>query len=139
MQDSLTQTPVDPGRGLDRKRAPLFDNSNRENLPQVIQPPPSPFSVNCGTLPCAPVRYAEPRFVIDGIVTEYKGLTAAGPTTVKNAIEKAAQQGKDIIIEARRVGLSAANALQQIQRAQGNIGGLQGRVTVLTKEGPVKF
>jgi RHS repeat-associated protein len=78
-------------------------------------------------------------FVIDGIVTEYKGLTAAGPTTVKNAIEKAAQQGKAIVIDARNVGVTAQNALQQIQRAQGNIGGLQGRVTVLTKEGPVKY
>ena len=78
-------------------------------------------------------------FVIDGIVTEYKGLTGAGPTTVKNAIEKAAQQGKDIVIDARRVAISAQSALQQIQRAQGNVGGLQGRVTVLTKEGPVKF
>ena len=51
-------------------------------------------------------------FVINGIVTEYKGLTAAGPTTVKNAIEKAAQQGKEIVIDARKVGITAQNALQ---------------------------
>jgi RHS repeat-associated protein len=78
-------------------------------------------------------------FVVDGVTTEYKGLTGSGATTVKNAIEKAAQQGKDIVIDARRVAISAQNALQQIQRAQGNVGGLQGRVTVLTKDGPVKF
>ena len=78
-------------------------------------------------------------FVVDGITTEYKGLTGSGPLTVKNAIETAAEQGKDIVIDARRVAISAQSALQQIQRAQGNIGGLQGRVTVLTQEGPVKF
>ncbi len=79
-------------------------------------------------------------FLIDGIVTEFKSLNSAGTNTLKNAIQKAAQQsGEDILIDARKVPISAQEALQQIQRAQGNIQNLQGRVTVLTKDGPVKF
>ncbi len=79
-------------------------------------------------------------FLVDGIVTEFKSLNSAGTNTLKNAIQKAAQQsGEDILIDARKVNISGQDALQQIQRAQGNIQNLQGRVTVLTKDGPVKF
>jgi len=78
-------------------------------------------------------------FVVDGIVTELKTLTSAGPNTVKNAIENAAKQSNEnILIDARKVGISAQDAAHQIQRAAGNIGNIAGRVTVLTKEGPVK-
>jgi RHS repeat-associated protein len=78
-------------------------------------------------------------FLVNGISTELKTITQLGPNTVKNAIETAAKQGVDIIINARRTGLTPAQALVEIQRAQGNIGTLIGRVTVLTKSGPVKF
>ena len=44
-----------------------------------------------------------------------------------------------ILINARNVGLTPRAAAQQILRAQGNIGGLQGRVTILTKGGTVTF
>ena len=40
-------------------------------------------------------------FPVDGVSTEYKGLNSAGSTTVKSAIEKAAQQGANIVIDAR--------------------------------------
>jgi len=78
-------------------------------------------------------------FLVNGITTELKTLTSAGANTLKNAIQGAAKQGENIIIDARNVAIDAQNALQQIQRAQGNVGNLQGRVTVLTKEGPVKY
>jgi len=58
---------------------------------------------------------------------------------LKNAIEAASEQGDQILINARNVALDPIEAAQQIQRAQGNIGGLQGRVTVLTKGGTVKY
>ena len=43
------------------------------------------------------------------LVKRLEILTGAGPTTVKNAIEKAAQQGTDVVIDARRVAISAAD------------------------------
>ena len=78
-------------------------------------------------------------FLVDGVSTELKTLTTAGPNTVKNAIESAAQQGKQIIVDARKVDISPDDAIAQVRRAQGNIGGLQGRVTVLTSKGPVTY
>jgi hypothetical protein len=53
--------------------------------------------------------------------------------------ETAAKQGEKILIDARGSGLSAEQAANQIARAQGNVGNLTGRVTVLTKDGVVKF
>jgi len=78
-------------------------------------------------------------FEIDGQVTELKTLTQAGPNTLKNAIENASQQGDKVLVDARNVNISPSEALRQIQRAQGNIGGLQGRVTVLTRGGNVSY
>ena len=78
-------------------------------------------------------------FLVDGVKTELKTLTGSGPTTIKSAIETAAKQGEKILIDARQTGLSAEQAADQIARAQGNIGGLEGRVTVLTNEGTVEF
>lgn len=78
-------------------------------------------------------------FLVNGISTELKTLTSAGNNTLKNAIETAAQQGKQIVIDARNVNISANQASIQIMRAQGNVGGLSGRVTVLTSEGTVTF
>jgi uncharacterized delta-60 repeat protein len=80
-----------------------------------------------------------PDFLVNGVSTELKTLTAAGQNTLKNAIEAAAQQGQQIIVDARNVPISPEEALAQIERAQGNIGGLKGRVTVLTSKGPVTY
>lgn len=78
-------------------------------------------------------------FIIDGVITELKTLQGVGPNTVKNAIETASRQGNHILIDARNISLTSAEAAQQIHRAQGNIGGLQGRVTVLTRDGTVTY
>ena len=78
-------------------------------------------------------------FLVNGVKTELKTLTGSGPTTIKNAVQEAAKQGEKILIDARNTGLSAEQAANQIARAQGNVGGLAGRVTVLTTEGVVKF
>jgi hypothetical protein len=78
-------------------------------------------------------------FLINGVPTELKTLTSAGPTTLKNAVQNAAKQGEQILIDARNVNMSPQEALSHVQRAQGNIGGLQGRVTVLTKGGTVTY
>jgi RHS repeat-associated protein len=88
-------------------------------------------------IPTAGGRTAD--FLVNGVPTELKTLTAAGPTTLKNAVQSAAKQGEQILIDARNVNLTPQEALSQIQRAQGNVGGLQGRVTVLTKSGTVTF
>jgi hypothetical protein len=66
-------------------------------------------------------------------------LQAAGPNTLKNAIESASQQGPHILVDARNVMITQQDAILQIVRAQGNIGGLQGRVTVLTRYGTVTY
>ena len=71
--------------------------------------------------------------------TELKTLTTAGKNTLKNAIENAALQGKKIIIDARNVAVTPEAAAAEIGRAHGNIGGLKGRVTVLTTGGAVAF
>jgi len=78
-------------------------------------------------------------FIINGAVTELKTLQAAGPNTLKNAIESASQQGQHILVDARNVMITQQDAILQIVRAQGNIGGLQGRVTVLTRYGTVTY
>jgi hypothetical protein len=78
-------------------------------------------------------------WLVDGVTTEFKTLESAGTNTLKNAIQRAAKQGQQILIDARNVGITPQAAAQQIQRAQGNIGGLVGRVTVLTKGGIVSF
>ena len=80
-------------------------------------------------------------FLVNGVKTEIKILQAGegGPTTIKTAIEAAAKQGKDIIIDAQSTNLTAEQAANQIARAQGNIGGLAGRVLVYTKDGVSKF
>lgn len=81
-----------------------------------------------------------PDALVNGVPTEFKTVTASGETSVKNAIEKAAtQNAQNILINARGSNLTAAEVQNQIDRAQGNVGGLTGRVTVWTKEGTVRF
>lgn len=81
-----------------------------------------------------------PDFKIDGVITEYKKLEKAGTNTLKNALEAAAEQSSEhILIDARGVAIDAEDAIAQIERAEGNVGGLKGRVTVLTSAGEVKY
>jgi hypothetical protein len=84
---------------------------------------------------------ATENFLIDGVLTELKTVTGSAPTSIKNALQKAAlKPGKpQIIIDARKSGLSAAEALEQAQRAQGNVGGLIGRVRILVTGAEVTF
>jgi hypothetical protein len=78
--------------------------------------------------------------LVDGVKTELKTLQSAGPNTLKNAIQAAAKQSdQNILIDARNVNISAGDVNSQILRAQGNVGSLSGRVTVLTNDGVVKF
>jgi RHS repeat-associated protein len=78
--------------------------------------------------------------LVSGVKTEFKTVTASGETSVKNAIETASKQNtQNILINARNSNLTAGQVQQQIARAQGNVGGLTGRVTVWTKEGTVRF
>lgn len=74
-----------------------------------------------------------------GVETELKTVNRLGTNTVKNAIQSASKQGENILIDARGTSLTKADALNQINRAQGNVGGLEGRVTILTGEGSVNF
>jgi hypothetical protein len=60
-----------------------------------------------------------PDFKIDGVPTELKTLTVAGKNTVKNAIEKASEQGEQILIDARNVPISKAEALTQNRAGAG--------------------
>ena len=78
-------------------------------------------------------------FLVNGVETELKTLEGSGTTTLKSAVERAAKQGEQILIDARDTKLTAEQCANQIARAQGNVGGLQGRVTVLTKDGIVNF
>lgn len=77
-------------------------------------------------------------FVINGAGTELKRLTVAGPNTLRMLL-RSSKQGQHILIDARNVGIGPQDALQQVLRAQGNIGGGQGRITVLTGGGNVTY
>jgi hypothetical protein len=80
-------------------------------------------------------------FLVDGVKTEIKILDPGevGINTIKNRIEKAALQGKNIIIDAQATDVTAEQAANEIARAQGNIGGLARRVLVYTKDGVTMF
>jgi RHS repeat-associated protein len=78
-------------------------------------------------------------FVIDGLETELKTLTSAGPNTLKNAIQTATKQGRNIVIDARNVEITAENAMGQILRVEGNGYAVKGRVTVYTSNGTVTY
>ena len=74
-------------------------------------------------------------FLVDGVSTELKMPTSAGPTTIKNAIQRAVRQGKNIIIDVRKLPVTPDEAAAQIVRAEGNIGGLKGRAKPLHTSG----
>jgi RHS repeat-associated protein len=75
--------------------------------------------------------------LVNGVTTEFKTVTAAGPNTLKNQIQDGLKQGQNVVIDARATSITKAEAMQQIKRAEGNVGSVQGRVTIYTKEGKV--
>ncbi len=78
--------------------------------------------------------------LVNGVEAEFKTITGTGANTLKNAIQEAAQQGDLIVVDARKVpSIGNSNAVDQILRAQGNVGNLQGRVIVFTKDGMVAY
>jgi RHS repeat-associated protein len=79
-----------------------------------------------------------PDALVDGVKTEFKTITTAGPNTLKNRIEDGLKQASNVVVDVRGTSISKAQALQQIQRVEGNVGSLQGRITVLTNEGTLK-
>jgi hypothetical protein len=81
-----------------------------------------------------------PDFIVDGQETELKTLSGTGPNTLKNAIQKAESQSKSqILIDARKILITEENALAQIRRAEGNVGSLKGRITILTQDGIISY
>jgi len=79
-----------------------------------------------------------PDALVNGVKTEFKTLTVAGPNTLKNQIQDGLKQAPNVVVDARGTSITKAQAMQQIQRAEGNMGSVQGRVTILTNEGAVK-
>jgi hypothetical protein len=82
-------------------------------------------------------------FIINGVLTELKTINSLGKNTVKNAIQKAASQapglGDQILIDARQVALTPEQAIKEILRAEGNVGSLKGKVTIVTQSGAVTW
>jgi len=75
--------------------------------------------------------------LVNGVKTEFKTVTVAGPNTLKNQIQDGLQQGQNVVIDARATSITKTEAVQQIKRVEGNIGSVAGRVTIYTKEGKV--
>jgi hypothetical protein len=73
--------------------------------------------------------------LVNGAVTEFKTVTTAGTNTLKNQIQDGLKQAPNVVIDVRKTAISRAEALQQIQRVEGKVGSLQGKVTVITNEG----
>jgi contact-dependent growth inhibition (CDI) system CdiA-like toxin len=69
---------------------------------------------------------------------QFKTVTVAGTNTLKNQIQDGLQQAPNVVVDVRGTSISKAQAIEQIKRVEGNIGIVQGRVTILTKEGTVK-
>jgi RHS repeat-associated protein len=79
-----------------------------------------------------------PDALVNGVRTEFKTVTVAGPNTLKNQIQDGLKQAPNVVVDARSTSISAAQAMQQIRMVEGNMGSVQGRVTILTNEGMVK-
>jgi RHS repeat-associated protein len=79
-----------------------------------------------------------PDALVNGVKTEFKTVTVAGPNTLKNQIQDGLKQAPNVVVDARGTSMTKAQAMQQIQRVEGNMGSVQGRVTILTNEGTVK-
>lgn len=78
--------------------------------------------------------------LVNRVETEFKTVTTAGTNTLKNQIQEGFKQASKVVVDARGTSITKADALQQIARAEGNLGtSLQGKVTILTKEGPLKY
>jgi RHS repeat-associated protein len=76
--------------------------------------------------------------LVNGVKTEFKTVTVAGPNTLKNQIQDGLKQAPNVVVDARGTSITRGQAMQQIQRVEGNMGSVQGRVTILTNEGAVK-
>ena len=93
--------------------------------------------------------YKTPDFLVDGKPMELKTVKANGPQSIKNQIEKAADQTADghIVINAEESEATVESALAQCERADGHLmnernltkSPLKGRLTVLTKSGAVRY
>lgn len=79
-----------------------------------------------------------PDALVNGVKTEFKTVTVAGPNTLKNQIQDGLRQGVNVVVDVRGTSITKAEALQQIQRVEGNVGSVQGKVTILTQEGTLK-
>ncbi len=79
-----------------------------------------------------------PDALVNGVKTEFKTVTVAGPNTLKNQIQDGLKQAPNVVVDVRGTSITKAQALQQVQRVEGNMGSVQGRVTILTNEGAVK-
>lgn len=75
-----------------------------------------------------------PDALVNGVKTEFKTVTVAGTNTLKNQIQDGLKQAPNVVVDVRATSMTKAEALQQIRRVEGNIGSVQGRVTILTKE-----
>jgi hypothetical protein len=74
----------------------------------------------------------------EAVKTEFKTVTVAGQNTLKNQIQDGLNQAPNVVVDVRGTSITKAEALQQIQRVEGNMGSVQGRVMVITNEGTVK-
>ena|GEM_PF-5422993 len=90
--------------------------------------------------------YKTPDFLVDGKEMELKSVTANGPESIKNQIQKAAKQTTNgqIVIDAEKSDATVESALSQCERAAGHLKlkkriEIKGRVTVLTKSGPIRY
>jgi Contact-dependent growth inhibition CdiA C-terminal domain len=79
-----------------------------------------------------------PDALVNGVKTEFKTVTVAGPNKLKNQIQDGLKQAPNVVVDTRGTAITKAQAMQQIQRVEGNTGSVQGRVTILTNEGIVK-
>jgi RHS repeat-associated protein len=74
----------------------------------------------------------------EAVKTEFKTVTVAGENTLKNQIQDGLKQAPNVVVDVRGTSITRAEAMQQIQRVEGNMGSVQGRVMVITNEGTLK-
>jgi hypothetical protein len=84
-------------------------------------------------------RGSNPDALVNGVVTEFKTVTVAGPNTLKNQIQDGLKQAVNVAVDVRGTSITKVQAMQQIRRVEGNIGSVQGRVTILTNEGTLRY
>jgi RHS repeat-associated protein len=81
-----------------------------------------------------------PDALVNGVENEFATLAADGRNTLKNRLEKELDQAANVTINANKTSLTKAQAIEQIKRVEGNKGiDLHGRVTVITREGILRY